>query len=294
MNSKIKTSGWIGIIAVQSFLAASALAALGSPGTPVYDYPDAPAPSGISSWSQIVDPTSTAPVPLNYPYSECGVGKHQSPINVTSAEFVQGYGSNIINFFYNTADALQVVNNGINVLVEAPTTTTPTLDKLYFGTIESYDEYTLVQYHLHVPSEHTLNGNSFPMEVHFVHSRPDGREVVVAVIVQEGAANTELQKMLDNAPPTGTNVITTIPGVTINPNGLLPANTSSYLTYAGSLSTPPCTEGVNWYILTNTIQASSAQIAQFQSILQNTPTLGVQSNARNTNALNGRVIDLKP
>ena len=148
--------------------------------------------------------------------------------------------------------------------------------------------------HNDIPSEHTYNGASFPMEIHFVHATPDGREVVVGVIVQTGVYNAELQKILDNAPPTGTNVINTIPGVTINPNGLLPSNKSSYLTYAGSLTTPPCSEGVNWFILTNFIQASSAQIAQFQSILQNTPTLNRPTNARNINNLYGRTVNLKP
>ncbi|PZN83484.1 MAG: carbonic anhydrase [Candidatus Methylumidiphilus alinenensis] len=285
MNTKLNKLGWLGLLVAPSFLAASALAA------PGWNYPDALAPGGVSSWGQIVDSTSTAPVPLNYPYSECGVGQHQSPINVNSADLVQRSGSDIINFYYNTADALQVVNNGHNIVVEGPTTTP---DKLYFGTLQSYDEYTLVQYHLHVPSEHTYNGASYPMEIHFVHATTDGREVVVGVLVQEGATNPELQKILDNAPPTGTNVITTIPGVSINPNGLLPANTKSYVTYAGSLTTPPCSEGVNWYVLTNLIQASSAQIAQFQAILQNTPTIKLQANARNTNLLNGRLVNLKP
>ena len=306
MNNKLKAFSWLGVIAIPSFLASSAL------GAPAWNYPDAPAPLGVSSWSQIADPTSTAPVPLNYPYSECGVGEHQSPINVNGPDLVQRTGSDIINFYYNTADQLQILNNGHNIIVEAPvipspipidicaepistlTCPIPPLDKLYFGTVLSYDEYTLVQYHIHVPSEHTYNGASFPMEIHFVHATPDGREVVVGVIVQTGVYNAELQKILDNAPPTGTNVINTIPGVTINPNGLLPSNKSSYLTYAGSLTTPPCSEGVNWFILTNFIQASSAQIAQFQSILQNTPTLNRPTNARNINNLYGRTVNLKP
>ena len=100
MNTKLNKLGWLGILVAPSFLAASALA------TPGWNYPDAIAPGGVSSWGQIVDSTSTAPVPLNYPYSECGVGEHQSPINANSTDLVQRSGSDIINFYYKTADKL--------------------------------------------------------------------------------------------------------------------------------------------------------------------------------------------
>ena len=102
MNTKLNKLGWLGILVAPSFLAASALA------TPGWNYPDAIAPGGVSRWGQIVDSTSTAPVPLNYPYSECGVGEHQSPINANSTDLVQRSGSDIINFYYKTADKLSV------------------------------------------------------------------------------------------------------------------------------------------------------------------------------------------
>jgi carbonic anhydrase len=277
MNKKLIILALLGIAASQQALASSA-------GSPEWHYPDAQNPGEQSGWSLIADPLSTAPIPLNYPYSECGVGKNQSPIDVTNNlnnnNVVRTVGLSNINFRYNTS-SLSIVNNGHAVQVQ-DNPTTPS--KLYFGTLQSYDEYTLLQYHLHTPSEHTLNGTNFPMEIHFVHATPDGKIVVVAVIVISGAYNAEIQKIIDNAPPPDSKTYN-LENVSINPNILFPENTSAYITYAGSLTTPPCTEGVNWIILTNFIQATDVQITALATIMH--------TNARTTNKTNGRLINLK-
>jgi len=277
MNNTLKRCfALLGAVAMHSAIAASV------PGQPGWSYPDADAPGGQSSWSLIADPTSQAPAPLNYPYAECGIGTKQSPIDVKSADIAARAGLSNINFRYNP-EPLAIVNNGHTILVQENTVAP---GKLYFGTVQSYDEYTLLQFHLHAPSEHTLDGVSFPMEMHFVHATPDGKMAVVGVIVVAGAYNTELQKILDNAPTSADN-ITYTPPVSVNPNHLLPDNTSAYVSYAGSLTTPPCTQGVNWYVLTNFIEASEEQIVAFEALFHH-------HNARTTNKLNGRLVNFKP
>jgi len=230
---------------------------------------------GQNHWAEIIDPTSTAPVPLNYPYVECGIGQKQSPINISTPLTNQAK-LNDITLNYH-ANPLVVENNGHTIKVNESITSPGTM---YIGNILSYDEYTLLQYHIHSPSEHTVNGVSYPMEIHFVHGTPDGKLAVIGVVVQPGTHNNELQKILDNAPAS---VATNSPeNVFIDPRGL---DTRNYVSYAGSLTTPPCTEGVNWYVLTTPIEASGAQITSFQSFFTD--------NARQTQNLNGRVANLK-
>ena len=103
------------------------------------------------------------------------------------------------------------------------------------------DAYDLVQFHFHSPSEHTLNGKAYPLEIHFVNRNADGGLAVVAVFVAEGAANPALA-------------------------ALLPED-RHYFAYSGSLTTPPCTEGVRWNVLATPIEASSDQIATLSAAL---------------------------
>jgi len=120
------------------------------------------------------------------------------------------------------------------------------------------------------------------LEIHFVNVAVNGKLAVVGVLVKEGAANAEFQKILDNAPLVeGTN---TLPE-TIRPARLLPADREHFYNYAGSLTTPPCTEGVDWHVLRQPIEASAAQIAQFEALYVD--------NARATQDLNGRIVQLR-
>ena len=120
----------------------------------------------------------------------------------------------------------------------------------------------LKQFHFHSPSEHTMEGKSFAMEIHFVHADKDGKLTVVGILVDEGEEHPVLNKLWSFMPEN--------PGETsqepigIEETDLLP-DTREYYAYGGSLTTPPCTEGVKWLVLKKTIQASAEQIAAFKS-----------------------------
>jgi carbonic anhydrase len=289
MNNKLKSCfAWLGLIIAQPVFAAATSSP--TPGSPSWAYPaisTTTVPDAVP-WSQTVDTTTTL-IPQQYPYSECGIGTKQSPVDVNNTasnpNLIATNALNNIIFAYNPIP-LSIVNNGHTIQVQS-NPVAPGM--LFLGN----DSFTLIQYHLHAPSEHTLNGNNFPMEIHFVHSTPDGKIAVVGVVVVSGTANAELQTVLDNAPASSGNA--TNVNITLNPNNLLPANQASYITYGGSLTTPPCSEGVNWYILTNFIQASPAQITAFQKLMwHGTDSQGNPvPNVRNTNNINGRIINIK-
>ncbi|PHQ94334.1 MAG: carbonate dehydratase [Pseudoalteromonas sp.] len=123
-------------------------------------------------------------------------------------------------------------------------------------------EYDLLQFHFHSPSEHTLNGKSFPLEVHFVHKAQDGTLAVVGVMFEEGAENAELAKIWKDMPKAANDVTTS--DVTVNAGNLLPVD-QTVIRYAGSLTTPPCSEGVKWHVMTSPIEVSKEQVEKFLS-----------------------------
>jgi carbonic anhydrase len=145
------------------------------------------------------------------------------------------------------------------------------------------EKYTLLQYHIHAPSEHTIGGKMYAAEIHFVHGTPDGKLAVVGVLVDAPStakANVEFQNLLNLAPHNQTDA----PVLTANPAKLLPSTSKFYL-YSGSLTTPPCTEGVNWYVLQKPIQITPAQLTTFETLYS--------GNARSVQALNGRQVLVK-
>ena len=120
----------------------------------------------------------------------------------------------------------------------------------------------LKQFHFHSPSEHTIEGKSFAMEIHFVHADKDGKLTVVGVLVDEGEEHPVLNQLWAFMPENPGD--TSQEPIGIEETDLLPP-TREYYAYSGSLTTPPCTEGVKWLVLKNTIQASAEQIATFKS-----------------------------
>lgn len=143
------------------------------------------------------------------------------------------------------------------------------------------DVYPLTQYHFHAPSEHVIGSKTFPAELHFVHVRDDGRIAVMGVLLEEGAANPAFQSILDNVSATAaTHKKDT--GIVINPKSLLPKDISHFYTYAGSLTTPPCSEGVSWYVLAKPVTVSAGQISQLEALYAD--------NARSPQDLHGRVV----
>lgn len=125
--------------------------------------------------------------------------------------------------------------------------------------------FELAQFHLHSPSEHTVDGESFPIELHFVHKAQDGRLAVIAVFFKEGTENAAFEAILDDVK--ANEEATVASGLSLNVAELLPAN-KSYYHYLGSLTTPPLTENVEWYVMANPVEVSAEQIAAFNEYYQ--------------------------
>ena len=181
----------------------------------------------------------------------CPTGTAQSPVALTTTKAVDL--PDIATDYASGAGTF--LNNG-HTLQFTPDAAGRTL----IGT----DAYDLVQFHFHTPSEHTLDGREYPAEIHFVNRNADGAFAVVGVFVTEGAENPALTALLVALPAQEGEAGVTRPGV--YPVLLLPED-RHYFAYTGSLTTPPCTEGVRWNVLSTPIEASAAQIAALSKAL---------------------------
>ncbi|MCF6253345.1 MAG: carbonic anhydrase family protein, partial [Thiomicrorhabdus sp.] len=153
---------------------------------------------------------------------------------------------------------LKVINKGHTIQVNYPLGS-----YIKLGTAR----YELLQFHFHTPSEHQKDGFNYPMEVHMVHRDGDGNYAVLGVIFQEGEPNPALNVLLKNLPKkVGKQEIHR--RASLNPARFLPGNTEFYK-YSGSLTTPPCSEGVLWMVFKQPIDASAEQIQQLNEIMGN-------------------------
>jgi carbonic anhydrase len=177
----------------------------------------------------------------------CSAGSQQSPIDIVAAVRAQ---LPPIKFVWSQS-ADTIVNNGHTIQANFANGNSIMLGK---------DNYKLLQFHFHRPSEHLIEGKNFPMELHFVHQHASGGLAIVGVLMAIGRANSVFH-----------NVVTTMPveagpavkaDKTINPNGMLPAN-RSYYRYPGSLTEPPCSETVEWLLMVTPIQVAEADVAAF-------------------------------
>jgi len=206
---------------------------------------------------------------LSENFKACSTGTRQSPINVDVKDAIQ-VNLGALEFSYNAVEP-EIVNNGHTIQVNyAPGSHARIAGK----------EYQLLQFHFHTPSENKLAGKSFPMEMHLVHKSDDGKLAVVAVFIEAGQENQILKAAWDKMPQQAGHS-EKLSNVKISANSLLPEN-KEYAQFNGSLTTPPCSEGVNWVVLKTPIQVSKQQLAKFQSI--------VGDNARPVQPLNNRFI----
>jgi len=176
----------------------------------------------------------------------CGSGHHQSPVNIIPGQTIEMNHQYDLSLAEDVNTMAKVIDNGHSIKV--------TPDK--GGTITFHGEkFTLLQFHFHGKSEHTINGKRYDMVAHLVHQNPETKQLaVVAVFFEAGKKNALLDKVLEN-----------IGGeVSIDPQDLLPADSAHYYHYIGSLTTPPCTENVQWYLLKEPAQASKEQIEAFR------------------------------
>ena len=201
---------------------------------------------------------------LSPEFSACA-GKNQSPINLT--KFIEAE-LNPIAFSYVPGPA-SVINNGHTIQVDDSDGGSITLD----GT-----KYYLKQFHFHAPSENLIDGKSYPLEVHLVHADKEGNLAVVAVMFTEGAENSLLAKIWPLMPhKTGDKK--SLP-FEVQASGLLPVD-RDYFRYNGSLTTPPCTEGVVWLVMKTPLTASKSQIEEFSHLMHHPNNRPVQPvNAR--------------
>ncbi|WP_338845491.1 carbonic anhydrase family protein [Massilia sp. W12] len=203
---------------------------------------------------------------INPDWIKCASGNRQSPIDIRDGMKVD---LELINFDYRPS-GFTVVNNGHTIQVG--------ISGGNFITIMGRT-YELMQFHFHRPSEEKINGRGFEMVAHLVHKDPEGRLAVVAVLIERGRAQPLIQTIWNNLPLEKNDVVQ--PSIVIDMNDLLP-NRRDYFTYMGSLTTPPCSEGVLWMVMKEPVQASGAQLALFSRLYP--------MNARPIQPNGGRVI----
>lgn len=200
-------------------------------------------------------------------FSACKSGHMQSPVDLGVAAAI---GKFQVRADYRSGP-LTIRNNGHTVQVDVPEGSTLS---------SGIAHYKLLQVHFHTPSESTLYGIHYPMVAHFVHVDYAGNYAVLGVMFEEGAANPALDTLIKAAPQheEGAHVVN---GVSFDPAALLPSNLAVFR-YEGSLTTPPCTEGVRWHVATHRSTASASQIAALHAIMGD--------NARPIQPLYGRVL----
>jgi len=230
-------------------------------------------PKGADLWSDL-DPA----------YRICNVGKEQSPIDIQSAKKAS---LPALRFESTIGPLKYLQNNGYTIRVnyhDAPGTG----NSLMVGD----QRYQLTQFHFHRPSEEYIHGKPFDMVAHLMYQASDGKVVGVAALLKSGNPNASIQQIWDHMPRTESRVLgdfshqeEEIPGVEINPGGLLPRDVA-YYTYMGSVTAPPCTEGVRWYVLKTPVDISAKQIEAFAKLYPH--------DVRPIHPLNGRVVSESP
>lgn len=173
-------------------------------------------------------------------WAACSAGTQQSPIDLAGAHGSHNH-LNAINWASSvTAD---VIDNGHTIQANVENA----------GSIDlGGTEFAMLQFHFHNESEHTIDGEFAPLEVHFVHAAEDGRLAVIGVMLVEGESSDTLGAVWDGLGGEAA----------FDPSGLLPSEHTTYR-YEGSLTTPPCSEIVSWIVMTEPVTVSAEQIAWF-------------------------------
>ena len=197
----------------------------------------------------------------------CREGRNQSPIDISD---VRGSTLPSLEIHYFESP-IRIINNTHTI-------------QLNFnpGSFVAWGNqiFNLIQFHFHHPSEHLVNGKPYDMELHLVHKTPQHQYVVISVLFKEGMNNVHLQEIWDRFPK----IINKEVGFhsdLFNPADLLPQN-REYFHYFGSLTTPPCSENVNWFVFDHPIEISKDQINYLKNFIDH--------NARPPKNLNHRII----
>ena len=215
---------------------------------------------------------------MNSDWALCAEGLEQSPIDLANAVETQLPAVDLDRpdegefDVLTQAGVINALDNGHTIQIN-----TTGSEKLTIGD----KSYSLLQFHFHAPSEHTVDGEHFPMEMHFVHQSADGALAVVGVLVEEGAPNPGIGPLWAQLPEgPGTETTLEIPAGFVD--YIFPRVGSGFYHYVGSLTTPPCSESVKWYVRKTPTRFSMEQIAEFTAIYDH--------NNRPVQALNERTL----
>ncbi|MET3132725.1 carbonic anhydrase [Oxalobacteraceae bacterium GrIS 1.11] len=228
--------------------------------------PAPPPPAHGSHWSYEGENGPANWSKINSDWAKCGSGNRQSPIDIRDGMKVD---LEQISFDYKPS-SFNVIDNGHTVQV--------TVGGGNYITVQNH-LYELMQFHFHRPSEERINGKGYEMVVHLVHKDAEGRLAVLAVLLERGKSQSLIQTVWNNLPLEKNELVA--PAIVLDPMEILPQR-REYFTYMGSLTTPPCSEGVLWLVMKEPVQASPAQMALFSRLYP--------LNARPIQAGSGRVI----
>jgi carbonic anhydrase len=228
-------------------------------------------------WGYGADDGPAAWSKLSAEYVLCAAGEAQSPIELRTGEASEP--TEAVNFDYQPSSlkiarntyVAEALNNGHTIQIDVDEDSDLAIGK---------SRYRLLQYHFHAPSEHTVEGKRFPMEMHLVHRGPTGDIAVVGILIGEGKTNPSFERIWRHLPAEpGTRLHHE--NVEVDVKQVLPKDHHWYR-YEGSLTTPPCTEEVSWFVAAKPIEFSKEQIAAFTSLYS--------GNARPLQAQHERVI----
>lgn len=212
-------------------------------------------PTGPDHWGE-----------LSAEFSACSIGLNQSPVNITNTLAAD---LDKLTVDYN-ARATSVINNGHTLQINVAQGSW-----LHVGD----EKFQLLQFHFHSPSEHQVNNELFPLAAHFVHENDSGALAVIGVFFREGAWNDELAKIGAIAPRDINQPVAIDMDLT---EMELWTDHENYYRYSGSLTTPPCTEGVRWFVLKEVGHIDSRQVANFVAL--------IGEDARGPQPINARII----
>ena len=230
---------------ITQFLALLALLSLGLISPSLLAKEDAPhwtyeGEEGPEHWGELIDE-----------YRMCAEGMNQSPVNLVADVHTEL--PELVFDYYSTP--VDQINNGHTIQQNIRPGS-------FLRIPDRGMNYELKQFHFHSPSEHKIDGRSFAMEMHFVHANEEGAFFVVGVMISEGKEHPVLKQLWSFMPENPGE--TSADPIGIEETNLLPP-TREYFSYSGSLTTPPCSEGVKWIVLKTPIEASAEQIATFKS-----------------------------
>lgn len=220
-------------------------------------------------WDYIGPADATHWADLDPDFIQCAEGKAQSPVDIRTSACKEADQVTSIQFHYRPS-VLDIVNNGHTIQADYQQASFIQCGEKFFD---------LVQFHFHSPSEHSVDGKKFPMEMHLVHRDINDELAVIGVFIQEGAENPAFQPIWEHLPDHAAEHFQL--NLQVDVQDLLPTDRSTYR-YEGSLTTPPCSEGVHWFIMKSPISMSAAQLQKFQQLFK--------GNCRPIQPANGREV----